>query len=140
MRAVHIVVVSLLCGLLTALGADPHQADAARRPAAKPTQHSRASAYGPGLFGNHTACGQLLDGKTVGVAHRSLPCGTKLAVRSRSGRWVPAVVVDRGPYHRPCRRCGYDRTFDLTFALVRQLGYGSCRTFGVRTIAWRRTA
>ena len=36
------------------------------------TQH--ASWYGPGFFGNTTACGQTLTKKTVGVAHKKLPC------------------------------------------------------------------
>ncbi|MGH2950388.1 MAG: septal ring lytic transglycosylase RlpA family protein, partial [Solirubrobacteraceae bacterium] len=35
-----------------------------------------ASWYGPGFYGNRTACGQLYTPEIVGVAHRTLPCGT----------------------------------------------------------------
>src|SRR5215471_7928543 len=35
-----------------------------------------ATWYGPGLYGNKTACGETLLPNTIGVAHRSLPCGT----------------------------------------------------------------
>src|SRR5688500_6354796 len=34
--------------------------------------------YGPGFYGNRTACGQRLTRSTQGVAHRTLPCGTKV--------------------------------------------------------------
>ena len=37
--------------------------------------------YGPGFYGNRTACGQRLTRSTLGVAHRTLPCGTKVALR-----------------------------------------------------------
>src|SRR5206468_12183409 len=35
-----------------------------------------ATWYGPGLYGRRTACGERLGPGTLGVAHRSLPCGT----------------------------------------------------------------
>ena len=57
----------------------------------------RASWYGPGFFGNKTACGQTLTRKTVGVAHKTLPCGTKV-VLSYKGRFLRTTVIDRGPY------------------------------------------
>ena len=41
----------------------------------------RATWYGPGFFGNETACGQTLTRRTVGVAHKTLPCGTKVVIR-----------------------------------------------------------
>ncbi len=69
--------------------------------------------YGPGLIGNGTACGQTLTRKLVGVAHRSLPCGTLITFRS-NGHTVTAPVVDRGPYVR-------GRIFDLTYALCKKL-------------------
>ena len=41
---------------------------------------SNISWYGPGFYGNGGACGMLgpdgLTKETVGVAHRTLPCGT----------------------------------------------------------------
>lgn len=74
-----------------------------------------ASWYGPGLFGNRTACGQTLTPGLRGVAHKSLPCGTKLTVRFR-GRSTQATVVDRGPFHA-------GREFDLTQATARAIGF-----------------
>ena len=59
-----------------------------------------ATWYGPGLFGRHTACGQVLTKRTVGVANKTLPCGTLVEMRYR-GRHVTVPVVDRGPYDGP---------------------------------------
>jgi rare lipoprotein A (peptidoglycan hydrolase) len=53
--------------------------------------------YGPGLFGRHTACGQLLTKRTVGVANRTLPCGTLVEMRY-DGTHLTVPVIDRGPY------------------------------------------
>jgi rare lipoprotein A len=78
---------------------------------------SRASYYGPGLYGNSTACGQTLTPAIVGVANKSLPCGTKVTFR-HGGRTVEARVIDRGPY-------AGDREWDLTTALKAKLGFGS---------------
>ena len=58
-----------------------------------------ATWYGPGLYGRHTACGQVLRPGTVGVAHRRLPCGTAVKFVHR-GRAIVARVIDRGPYTR----------------------------------------
>lgn len=56
-----------------------------------------ASWYGPGFYGSRTACGGILSPGTRGVAHKSLPCGTRVTIRYR-GRQVRVPVVDRGPY------------------------------------------
>ena len=53
--------------------------------------------YGPGFYGQHTACGIVIQKDTVGVAHRTLPCGTKVTFRYGS-RTVTTTVIDRGPY------------------------------------------
>jgi hypothetical protein len=53
--------------------------------------------YGPGFYGKRTACGQAMTTSMVGVAHRTLPCGTIVVFRW-AGRVVRAAVVDRGPY------------------------------------------
>ena len=75
---------------------------------------AKATWYGPGLFGNKTACGQVLTHRILGVAHKRLPCGTKVALRYR-GRTVVVPVIDRGPYAH-----GVD--YDLTQATARKLG------------------
>jgi hypothetical protein len=55
--------------------------------------------YGPGFYGNRTACGQALTTTLQGVAHKTLPCGTKVTFRNPSnGRTISVPVVDRGPY------------------------------------------
>ena len=56
-----------------------------------------ATWYGPGLYGNQTACGQTLRPGTVGVAHRTLPCGTTVKLAYR-GREIVTRVIDRGPF------------------------------------------
>src|SRR3954447_10159934 len=76
-----------------------------------------ATWYGPGLYGRHTACGQVLRPGTLGVAHRSLPCGTAVKFTFH-GHQVLTRVIDRGPYSR-----GND--WDLTSRAAEQLGFSS---------------
>ena len=75
---------------------------------------ARATWYGPGLYGNKMACGATLRHRTLGVAHKRLPCGTKVALRYR-GNTVVVPVIDRGPYSRGV-------SYDLTEATARKLG------------------
>ena len=75
----------------------------------------RATWYGPGFFGNETACGQRLTRTTLGVAHRTLPCGSKVVLRYR-GRFVRTTVIDRGPFANGAR-------WDLTQATAQQLRF-----------------
>ena len=56
-----------------------------------------ASWYGPGFYGNRTACGQVYTPELLGVAHLNLPCGTLLTL-TYGGRTVTVPVIDRGPY------------------------------------------
>jgi rare lipoprotein A len=82
-----------------------------------------ASWYGPGLYGGHLACGGTLTPGTLGVAHKSLPCGTKITLRYH-GRSVRVPVVDRGPYVG-------GREYDLTEATAQRLkfkGHGSIQS------------
>ena len=74
----------------------------------------RATWYGPGLYGNRTACGRRLRPSTRGVAHRSLPCGTPVTFY-RHGRFVTVRVIDRGPFRRGVQ-------WDLTAAAAKALG------------------
>jgi hypothetical protein len=94
----------------------------ARRLAGSARVYRRAFAswYGPGLYGQHLACGGTLSAGTLGVAHKSLPCGTKVTLHYR-GRTVRVSVVDRGPYVG-------GREFDLTAATKQKLGFGSTGT------------
>jgi rare lipoprotein A (peptidoglycan hydrolase) len=79
-------------------------------------RNAEASWYGPGLYGNGVACGGTLTPSTMGVAHKTMPCGTKLTIRYH-GRQVKAKVIDRGPYVA-------GREFDLTQAVKNKLGMG----------------
>lgn len=55
--------------------------------------------YGPDFYGKRTACGYAMTRSLLGVAHRSLPCGTKVTFRNpANGRTITVPVVDRGPY------------------------------------------
>jgi hypothetical protein len=84
---------------------------------------AHASWYGPGLYGNRLGCGGTLSPGRVGVAHKSLPCGAKLALRHR-GRTLRVRVIDRGPYVG-------GREYDLTEATARKLrfrGHGAILT------------
>jgi rare lipoprotein A len=83
-------------------------------------REASASWYGPGLYGNGLACGGTLSPSTIGVAHRSMPCGTKLTLRYH-GRTVRAKVIDRGPF-------AGGREFDLTAATKQRLGFPSTGT------------
>jgi rare lipoprotein A (peptidoglycan hydrolase) len=76
---------------------------------------SEASWYGPGLWGNGTACGRVtLRPRTIGVANKNLPCGTRVLFGYR-GKYIIAPVIDRGPYIA-------GRTWDLTKAASDAIG------------------
>jgi len=63
------------------------------------TYDPEVSWYGPGFYGGRTACGQAYTREILGVAHRTLPCGTKVTFRNpANGRTATVRVIDRGPY------------------------------------------
>jgi rare lipoprotein A len=72
-----------------------------------------ATLYGPGFYGQRTACGEVLRRNTLGVANRTLPCGMRVAIYYR-GTMIVVAVIDRGPYAN-----GAD--WDLTMATARVL-------------------
>jgi rare lipoprotein A len=47
--------------------------------------------------GSRTACGVVLHRNTLGVANRTLPCGTQVALYYQ-GKAITVPVIDRGPY------------------------------------------
>jgi rare lipoprotein A len=109
------------------LGLRPRAAGSARmRVAAGPERralgrlnayrHAVASWYGPGLYGSRLACGGRLTPATLGVAHRSLPCGARVTLR-KGARILRVRVVDRGPFVG-------GREFDLTAATRARLRFG----------------
>lgn len=86
---------------------DPEVATTIYRP-------SIATLYGPGFYGGKTACGHKLTRAMIGVANRTLPCGSLVAIYYQ-GRTLNVPVIDRGPYAN-----GAD--WDLTMATGRALG------------------
>ena len=73
---------------------------------------AEASWYGGG---GGLACGGELTSTTMGVANKTLPCGTRVTLRY-GDRTVRVRVIDRGPYVA-------GREFDLTEATKRALGF-----------------
>lgn len=82
-----------------------------------------ASWYGPGFFGRQTACGTRLTRRTLGVAHRTLPCGTRVELFHR-GRTVVVPVIDRGPFVA-------GRQWDLTQAAAEAIRLRATSRVGV---------
>jgi rare lipoprotein A len=91
--------------------------DAARREIGRLNVYRRAAVswYGPGLYGNKLSCGGRLTPGTLGVAHKTLPCGTRVTLR-KGDRVLRVRVVDRGPYVG-------GREFDLTSATREKLRF-----------------
>lgn len=83
---------------------------------------AKATFYGPGFFGQQTACGQLLTPDMQGVAHKRLPCGTLVALMF-DGRELVVPVIDRGPFNG-------DVTWDLTQATADALGFTGAGEIG----------
>lgn len=93
-----------------------------RARAMRSTRPALASWYGPGLYGNPLGCGGRLYAGTLGVAHKSLPCGTR--VRVCKARCLTVRVIDRGPYVG-------GREFDLTAATAQAIGHVGVGTIRV---------
>ena len=59
----------------------------------------RATWYGPGLYGNKTASGEILEKETLTAAHGQLPLGTRVKVtREDTDESVIVVINDRKPF------------------------------------------
>jgi peptidoglycan lytic transglycosylase len=114
------VLLALMAGAATGAKASPGgAASTASAPGAdlafSPFRYAGASWYGPGLWGNKTACGATLRRGTLGVANKTLPCGTAVKLVYH-GRALVTRVIDRGPYVK-------GRAFDLTQAASEALGF-----------------
>jgi rare lipoprotein A (peptidoglycan hydrolase) len=81
-----------------------------------------ATWYGPGFYGNSTACGKTLKRSTLGVAHRTLPCGASVSILY-GGRTITVTVIDRGPYS--------GANWDLTEETAERLGFSGSDEIGV---------
>lgn len=92
--------------------------------------HKHHSKYGPGIY--HQASWYSDHGKACAgegdsafiVAHKTLPCGTKLKI-TYNGKTVYTHVGDRGPYIA-------GRDFDLNAPVARALGFNGIGTIKVQ--------
>ncbi len=75
-------------------------------------------------YGNGVACGGILHVATLGVANKTLPCGTEVIFRYGQ-RAIEVRVIDRGPYIA-------GREWDLTGATAEALQFP-----GLGPIEWR---
>lgn len=79
-------------------------------------EQGMASWYGPGFNGHPTASGERFDMRQLTAAHRTLPFGSIVQVRSLiNGRRVVVRINDRGPFAR-------SRILDLSQGAALQLG------------------
>jgi rare lipoprotein A len=92
-----------------------------------------ATWFGPGFYGQRTACGQTLTPTLLGVAHRTLPCGTLVNVTFR-GRHLTLPVIDRGPYG------DNGAEWDLTTQAARALGMQDTARIAARVVGSARNS
>lgn len=108
MRAPTLLAAATLClsGCGTALG--PRDT---LRPVQGSVQQGYASYYSDRLAGRSTANGEAYDPSELTAAHRTLPFGTRVAVRRvDTGARVDVRINDRGPF------AGRQRIIDLSRA------------------------
>jgi rare lipoprotein A (peptidoglycan hydrolase) len=82
-------------------------------PASTGAKAQVATWFGPGFYGQQTACGQTMTPVIVGVASRTLPCGTLVLVNYKRHQ-LTVPVIDRGPY-------AHGVTWDLTWGAASAL-------------------
>ena len=92
-----------------------------------------ATWFGPGFYGQRTACGQTLTPTLLGLAHRALPCGTLVNVTFR-GRHLTLPVIDRGPYG------DNGAEWDLTTQAARALGMQDTARIAARVVGSARNS
>ncbi len=101
--------------LARALASGGRKAEQSNHPTTIISVHSKTQATWYDQSGTTTACGVRLKKKTLGVAHKTLRCGTLLEFSFR-GRSITVPVIDRGPY-------GAGISYDFTIEVARRLGF-----------------
>ena len=92
----------------------------------EPFERGIASWYGLPFHGRKTASGERFDMNALTAAHRTLPFGTLVKVRSLvNGREVVVRINDRGPY-------APGRIIDLSHAAAKAIGLLG---FGVKRVS-----
>jgi rare lipoprotein A (peptidoglycan hydrolase) len=132
----YMVVLVLLTGVaLAATGPAGALADAGGSAAPAPAAttapapaHTGAVAtwFGPGFYGRQTACGQTLTPGVIGVANRTLPCGTLVQITYK-GHTLTVPVLDRGPY-------AHHASWDLTAGAAGALGITETVRIGTQIV------
>lgn len=85
-------------------------------------RRAKVTWYGPGFYGKKTACGVRLKKATLGVANKTLPCGTMVDLYN-NGQTVTVPVIDRGPFRK-------GTSYDLTAATATAIGVVATQTIG----------
>jgi rare lipoprotein A (peptidoglycan hydrolase) len=115
--AVAIALLSAVTQVPAALGSSGGISAPGGTPAATPAKPGAkaqiATWFGPGFYGQKTACGQTMSPVIVGVASRTLPCGALVLVNYKGHR-LTVPVIDRGPYANGA-------TWDLTWGAASAL-------------------
>lgn len=92
----------------------------------QPFEQGIASWYGLPFHGRKTASGERFDMNALTAAHRTLPFGTRVKVRSLvNGREVVVRINDRGPFTP-------GRIIDLSHAAAKAIGLVG---FGVKRVS-----
>jgi rare lipoprotein A len=114
--AVAIALLSVCAQVPVALGTTGGASAPGASPVAAPAKPKAqiATWFGPGFYGQKTACGQTMSPVIVGVASRTLPCGTLVLVNYKNHR-LTVPVIDRGPYAHN------GATWDLTWGAASAL-------------------
>nr|WP_315970136.1 septal ring lytic transglycosylase RlpA family protein [Comamonas testosteroni] len=87
-----------------------------KAPSRDSDQQGQASWYGEQFHGKRTASGERFDLNELTAAHKTLPFGTKVCVRSAvTGKSVVVRINDRGPF-------APGRVIDLSKAAAQELG------------------
>jgi rare lipoprotein A len=101
--------------LARAVTAGAHKSELAATPTTVITVHNKTQATWYDQAGTTSACGVKLRKTTLGVAHKTLPCGTRLDFSFR-GKSITIPVIDRGPFVNGV-------SYDLTIEVARRLGF-----------------
>jgi rare lipoprotein A len=92
------------------------------------TQTGIASWYGPGFQGRRTANGERFDTNQLTAAHKTLPFGTRVRVRSLvNGKEVVVRINDRGPFIA-------GRIIDLSRAAAQAIGMSGVKRVVIETL------
>lgn len=120
-----------ICALFTACGEIPSRHAACGADSCRPRhehemlQSGEASWYSATFQGHLTANGERYDSSALTAAHRTLPLGSHVRVRSlATGKSVVVRINDRGPYVD-------GRIIDLSYAAAEALGLPDARSMRV---------